>query len=222
MEWLEDLITTFAQHGYLAVFVLMALESALIPIPSEVTMIFAGALASEAFATVAPGAPQLNVVALTLVGTVANLVGSWAAYGLGRVIGRAPLDRYGKYVFIRPHDIDRAEAWWSRHGQGAVFFGRLLPVVRTFISLPAGIAEMRFWRFTIYTFIGCLPWVAALTVAGYVLGDNWHAILGSFSLAAYAIAGLLALIAIAFVLMRIRRARAKSAHANSDVEQDRM
>jgi membrane protein DedA with SNARE-associated domain len=204
---MEHFVVRFAQNGYLAVFVLMVLESACIPIPSEITMLFAGALCSAAFATVAPGAPRLNVVAVILVGTVANLVGSLLAYGIGRAIGRGPLDRYGKYVLIRTHDIDKAEAWWSRHGQGAVFFGRLLPVVRTFISLPAGIAEMPAGRFAAYTFAGSLPWVAALGAAGYALGRSWNTIIRSFNVASLAIVGVLVVAAAAYLIRR-RSARA--------------
>jgi membrane protein DedA with SNARE-associated domain len=203
----EHFIVTFAQNGYLAVFVLMALESACIPIPSEVTMLFAGALSSAAFATIAPGAPRLNIVAVILIGTVANLAGSIAAYWAGRALGRGPLDRYGKYVLIRSHDIDKAEAWWAKHGQGAVFFSRMLPVVRTFISLPAGIAEMRFGTFVAYTLAGCLPWVAALGAAGYALGKNWDSIIKSFNLASIAIAGLIVVAAVVYLLRRRSQAR---------------
>lgn len=204
---MESFIEGFARHGYLAVFVLMALESACIPIPSEVTMLFAGFLASPDNTT---DAAQLNFVAIALTGTAANLAGSWLAYGIGRKVGRAPLDRWGKYLFIRSHDIDRAEAWWARYGTAAVFFSRMLPVVRTFISLPAGIERMPFGRFTAYTFAGCLPWVFALTAAGYALGENWEAILGVFGLASYAIAGLI-VAGVAAVLIRRRRLERRAA-----------
>ncbi len=198
---MEQLIVRFAENGYLAVFVLMALESACIPIPSEVTMLFAGFLASPEAPT---GAPQLNLVAVALVGTAANLVGSWLAYGVGRMLGRAPLDRFGKYVFIRSHDIDKAELWWRKHGEAAVFFSRMLPVVRTFISLPAGIERMPFGRFTVFTFLGCLPWVFALTIAGYALGENWERIVGSFTIVSLII-GLTLLGALAAYLLHRRR-----------------
>ncbi|MCA1834124.1 MAG: DedA family protein [Actinomycetota bacterium] len=203
---MEHFIQRFAEHGYLAVFILMTLESACIPIPSEVTMLFAGYLASSA----AHAGPDLNLVAVILLGTFGNLVGSWLAFGAGRLIGRGPLDRYGKYVLIRSHDIDKAEVWWSRHGQGAVFFGRLLPVIRTFISLPAGIAEMSFPRFSVYTFAGSLPWVAALGIAGYELGSNWNKVTGSFNIASIVIAIVLVGVAAVF-LVRRRRARVEGA-----------
>lgn len=200
---MEEFITRFAEHGYVAVFVLMALESACIPIPSEVTMLFAGYLATGD----APG-PELNLVAVAMVGTVANLAGSWLAYAVGRTGGRAMLERWGRYVFIRPHDIDKAEVWFDKHGQAAVFFSRMLPVVRTFISLPAGVAEMPFWRFSIYTFLGCLPWVFALTIAGYALGENWHAIVGSFTIASLVVGVIVAVPVVVWYVRRRRRAKA--------------
>jgi len=169
MDWLEHFITdTIGAYGYLAIFVLMVLESALIPIPSEVTMVFGGFMVARG---------RLDFVLVALTGTLANLVGSWIAYYLGRVGGRPLVERWGKYVFLRAHDLDRAEAWWAKRGDAAVLVSRLLPVVRTFISLPAGVAEMPFGRFTLYTFLGCLPWCFALTWAGVLLGDNWEVFL---------------------------------------------
>lgn len=203
---MEEFIVRFAENGYLAVFVLMALESACIPIPSEVTMLFGGALASAAFATVAPGAPQLNIVAVIAVGTFANLIGSYLAYWVGRVLGRAPLDKYGKYVLIRSHDIDKAERWWAKHGSAAVFWSRMLPVLRTFISLPAGIERMPLGRFTVYTVVGCVPWVTALGLTGYALGAHWDSIIRSFSLVSYAIAAVLVLAGLTYVIRRRKRA----------------
>jgi membrane protein DedA with SNARE-associated domain len=162
------------QHGYLAIFVLMVLESACIPIPSEVTMVLGGALTTTAFASALGVSPPLNFVAVALVGTLGNLVGSWIAYGVGYGGGRPAIDRWGRHVGLRSSEVDRAHAWFERRGEAAVFFSRLLPVIRTFISLPAGVARMRFWRFTLFTVLGCLPWTFALTWAGSVLGKNWH------------------------------------------------
>src|SRR5687767_9676770 len=184
----------------------MALESACIPIPSEVTMLFAGALASSAFNAVAPGAPHLNIVAVILVGTFANLAGSYLAYWVGHALGRTPLDRYGKYILIRSHDIDKAERWWAKHGSAAVFWSRMLPVLRTFISLPAGIEKMPLGRFTVYTLVGCLPWVTALALTGYALGAHWDSIIKSFSIVSYAIAALLVAAAAWYVIRRRKRA----------------
>ena len=198
---MEAFIERFAEHGYLAVFVLMLLESACIPIPSEVTMLFAGFLASPENTT---NAVQLNFVAVALAGVAGNVIGSWIAYGAGRALGRGPFDRYGKYLGIRSHDIDKAERWWTKHGTKTVFFSRMLPVVRTFISLPAGIEKMPFGRFTLYTAVGCVPWVFALTGVGYALGQSWDSILGSFRVASYVIAGLV-LAGLAAYFIRRRR-----------------
>jgi membrane protein DedA with SNARE-associated domain len=165
-EWLERFITdVIGQYGYLAVFVLMVLESALIPIPSEITMVFGGFLVSRG---------QLDLFWTGLLGSLANVLGSWLAYWLGRYGGRPLAERWGRYVFIRKHELDRAERWFAEHGEAAAFFSRLIPVVRTFISLPAGVAGMPFRKFTLYTFLGCLPWTFGLTAAGYLLGEQWH------------------------------------------------
>jgi membrane protein DedA with SNARE-associated domain len=195
----EAFIEGFAKHGYLAVFVLMLLESACIPIPSEVTMLFAGFLASPDHPT---DAVQLNFVLVALMGVLGNVVGSWLAYWVGLAVGRGPLDRWGKYVGIRSHDIDKAERWWAKRGNATVFFSRMLPVIRTFISLPAGIERMPFWRFTLYTAAGCVPWVFALTAVGYVLGESWDSIVGSFSIASYVIAGLIVAALAAYLIRR--------------------
>jgi membrane protein DedA with SNARE-associated domain len=173
----EFITTTVLDHGYLAIFVLMVLESACIPIPSEVTMVFGGALASSAFlAALGSDAHPLNFVLVGLVGAIANLVGSWLAYWVGLVGGRPLIERWGRFVFLRAHEVDRAEAWFADHGEAAVFFSRLLPVVRTFISLPAGVARMPLVRFSLYTFLGCVPWTFALAGAGYALGERWDTV----------------------------------------------
>jgi membrane protein DedA with SNARE-associated domain len=197
----ESFVAGFAKHGYIAVFALMLLESACIPIPSEITMLFAGFLASPDHPT---NAARLSFVGVALAGVAGNVVGSWLAYGVGRLVGRAPLDRWGKFLGIRSHDIDRAERWWARRGTATVFFSRVLPVIRTFISLPAGIEEMPFGRFTVYTAAGCIPWVFALTGVGYALGQNWDTILGQFRVATYVI---VALVVVGFAAYLIRRRR---------------
>ena len=168
---------TIRDYGYVAIFVLMLLESACIPIPSEVTMLFGGALANEAFfAAVGSTEEPLSFIAVGLVGAVANLVGSWLAYWVGYVGGRPLIERWGRYIYLREHELDRAEAWFADHGEAAVFVSRLLPVIRTFISLPAGVARMPFVRFSVYTFIGCLPWTFALAGIGYAVGENWETV----------------------------------------------
>jgi membrane protein DedA with SNARE-associated domain len=173
----QFIVDTILRYGLLAVFVLMVLESACIPIPSEVTMLFGGALTNSVFvASVTDNGTPLNFVAVAMAGAIGNLVGSWIAWGVGYAGGRPLIERWGRFIFLRPHELDRAEVWFDRHGQTAVFVSRLLPVVRTFISLPAGVAEMPLGRFSLYTFLGCLPWTFALAALGYALGSQWHVV----------------------------------------------
>ena len=209
---MEHFITNFIlRHGYEAVFVLMVMESALIPIPSEVTMLFGGALANTTFVASLAGTGQhLNFLVVGLLGTAGNLVGSWIAYAIGRIGGRPLAERWGRYVLLRPHEIDRADAWFADHGEAAVFFSRLLPVVRTFISLPAGVAEMRLPQFTLYTVAGCLPWTFALAGAGYALGASWDTVNRYFKPATIVIAALL-VVAIAWWVVRRLRERSRKA-----------
>jgi membrane protein DedA with SNARE-associated domain len=189
---MEHLITDYVlRYGYLAVFVLMVLESACLPVPSEITMLFGGALANAAFvASLGQEGEHLNFVLVALVGTFGNLVGSWIAWTVGYRGGRPLIERWGRYVFLREHELDRAEAWFERRGQLAVLVSRVLPVVRTFISLPAGIAEMPFLRFSVYTVIGCLPWTFALTAMGYALGGRWEVVERYLRPVSYAVAAL--------------------------------
>jgi membrane protein DedA with SNARE-associated domain len=202
-EFLKDFIVDgVGRYGYLAVFVLMVLESACIPIPSEVTMVFGGFLASP----VAPPEQRLNFILVGLLGTVANVVGSWLAYYVGLKGGRPLIERWGRFVFLRKHELDRAETWFAQHGEAAVFVSRLLPVIRTFISLPAGVAEMPLGRFTLYTFIGCLPWTFALTGAGYLLGNHYEKVFDYFRPISI-VFGVLFVGAIAWWLFRRARAR---------------
>jgi membrane protein DedA with SNARE-associated domain len=174
-----------ATYGYLAIFVLMAAESACIPIPSELIMTFGGALAAGAV----PGT-ALNLAGVIFAGVAGNVVGSYIAWAVGRYGGQPALRRWGRRLRIREHDLDRANLWFERHGPRAVLFGRLLPVVRTFISLPAGIAGMDPVRFGIYTTIGCIPWTAALAAAGYAVGANWNSIVTGFKGPTYIIAAI--------------------------------
>jgi membrane protein DedA with SNARE-associated domain len=159
-DWVTGVVDDI---GLLGIFLLMSFESACIPIPSEPTMLFAGFAASD-------GAYPWWVAAL--VATVANLVGSWVAYAAG-YYGRVELLERQKFIHISPKHLAWADSFFARYGDLAVFFGRMLPIVRTFISLPAGIARMPFWRFTILTFLGALPWNAGLVLAGYAARDNW-------------------------------------------------
>jgi membrane protein DedA with SNARE-associated domain len=203
-------------YGYLAVFLLMVLESACIPIPSEVTMLFGGAAANATFAATIPGNPApLNFLLVGLLGTIGNLVGSWLAYWAGRRGGRPVIERWGRFVFLRPHEIDRAEVWFDRHGHEAVFFARLLPVVRTFISLPAGVAEMPFGKFTVYTFAGCLPWTFALAGVGYALGSRWTTVEKYLRPIAIVIAALILVVIAGWLVKRYREKRREEAEARA-------
>lgn len=186
----------------------MVLESACVPIPSEVTMLFGGALVS---ASVLAPEQQLGFWEVTLVGTGGNVVGSWLAYWAGYAGGRPLIDRWGRYLLIRPHEVDRAHDWFERRGELAVFGGRLLPVVRTFISLPAGVVRMGFWRFTLYTVLGCLPWSLLLTWLGFLLGERWETVERVFRPFAWAIAIALVLAGAWFVRIRIRSIRREEA-----------
>jgi len=192
-----------AQYGYLAVFVLMLAESACVPIPSEVIMMFGGALAAGAV----PGAqPQLGgVVAAGVLGTVA---GSYLSWAVGRHAGQAAISRWGRRAGIREHEIDRATDWFDRHGPVAVLVGRVIPVIRTFISLPAGFADMPAGTFGLYTTLGAIPWTAALAIAGYALGANWQRVAGDFHGPTYVIGALLVTgLAVAALRRRRRNAR---------------
>lgn len=191
-----------SNYGYLAVFVLMLAESACIPLPSELTMPFAGALSAGAVA----GA-HLNLVLAIAAGVAGNVAGSYLAWGIGIYGGRAAWHRWGRYVLLRDDDIDRAERWFGRHGGKAVFFGRLLPAVRTFISLPAGLARMPPVRFGIYTVLGCIPWTAALAYAGYLVGKNWGNVASALHGPSYALAALLLLLVVFAIVMLLRRRR---------------
>jgi membrane protein DedA with SNARE-associated domain len=194
------------QYGYLAVFLLMLAESACIPIPSEVIMLFGGALAAGAV----PGAHP-SLLGIIVAGVLGNLAGSYVAWAVGKYAGQAAVHRWGRRVGIREHDIDRATAWFERHGASAVLFGRVVPVVRTFISLPAGFAGMPAIRFGLFTTLGCIPWTAALAIAGYALGANWQSVANGFHGPTYAIAGIIVVAAAAAIVLHLRRRRRNDA-----------
>ena len=158
------IINLISSWGYGGVFVLMALESALIPIPSEIIMPFAGFLVWEG---------TFSFMTVVLWGALGNLAGSIIAYFLGFYGGRPLLEKYGKYILISHKEIELADNWFKKYGNFSIFISRMLPVVRTFISLPAGIARMPFWKFSLYTFLGSLPWAFFLTYLGIISGENW-------------------------------------------------
>ena len=155
--------------GWPGVVFLMAVESANIPFPSEAIMPMAG------WFLVQEGGkgPQWTLLA-GLYGALGNLVGSWASYALGRLGGRPFLERYGRWLMLTPYDLERADRWFARYGDLAVFLSRLLPVVRTFISFPAGVTRMDPFRFSVYTFAGAYPWSVGLAYGGYLLGEHWE------------------------------------------------
>ena len=182
--------------GLPGIFVLMLAESACIPIPSEATMLFAGF-------NVADG--RFSLVEVVLVGTLANLVGSWIAYGVG-YFGRVDLlEKHGAKLHVKPKHLKWADDWFARYGSATVFFTRMLPIIRTFISLPAGVARMPFWRFTALTVAGCLPWVLLLAVIGQQAGDRWTQWKDNLHYVDYAVVALV-IVGIIWAVVRWRRA----------------
>lgn len=158
------LIQWLSQAGGWAIFAFMVLESACIPIPSEVVLPFAGVLVSQGY---------ISFWAAVLIAISGQITGSLIAYMVGRHFGLGWLKTYGRYLGIRQHEVEKAEQWLRRYGEPTVFFTRLLPGIRTFVSLPAGMAQMPARRFVFYSALGVAPWTAALVYAGVKLGDNW-------------------------------------------------
>jgi membrane protein DedA with SNARE-associated domain len=165
VEPIVDVATEFiGSAGEAAVFLLMVLESACIPIPSEAIMLFAGFSVSKG---------ELSLFGIVAAGVLGNLVGSWIAYAVG-YYGRIDLLEKNKLIHISPKHLKWADDWFARYGNATVFFSRMLPIIRTFISLPAGVAKMPFWRFSAYTLLGSIPWVLMLAIVGEKVGDNWE------------------------------------------------
>jgi len=183
--------------GLPGVFLLMFAESACIPIPSEATMLFAGFNVSNG---------EYSLFAATAVGSLGNLAGSWLAYWVGYV-GRVDiLEKHGRKLHIKKSHLEWADRWFERHGDATVFFARMLPIIRTFISLPAGVARMPFWRFSVLTLAGCIPWVLMLTFIGKQAGDNWEDWKDSLHYVDYAVAATI-VAAAAYLYFRARRSR---------------
>ncbi len=173
---ITEVLSMFVVHvietlGYFGIFIMMTLESACIPFPSEVIMPFAGFVVHEG---------HLDFLGIVIIGTLGNLVGSLIAYYVGLKGGRPILERYGKYILITSEKLDWADDIFNKYGSVTVFVGRILPVIRTFISLPAGIARMDIKKFTIYTTLGCLPWTLVLAYLGVILGQNWSILTNYF------------------------------------------
>ena len=183
--------------GLPGVFLLMLAESACIPIPSEATMLFAGFNVSNG---------EYSLAAATIAGVAGNLVGSWLAYWLG-YFGRIDiLEKHGSKLHIKKSHLEWADRWFERHGGATVFFTRMLPIIRTFISLPAGVARMPFWRFTVLTAAGCLPWVLLLTFIGREAGDNWEKWKDDLHYVDYAVIAMI-VVGVAYLIVRARRRR---------------
>jgi membrane protein DedA with SNARE-associated domain len=187
--------------GLAGIFVLMLPESACIPIPSEATMLFAGFNVAEG---------KYSLFAAVSVGVIANVLGSWIAYAIG-YYGRVDLlEKHGKKLHVKPEHLAWADRWFERYGDATVFFTRMLPIIRTFISLPAGVARMPFWRFTILTTLGCIPWIFMLTFIGKEVGDQWESWKDSLHYVDYAVLAMIVLGA-AYLLVRARRRKRAAA-----------
>lgn len=191
-DWITTVITTL---GYPGVFFLMAGESACLPIPSEVVLPFAGYVAYRG---------SFDLTAIVLIATVGQVAGAVAAYYVGAFGGRPLVVRYGKYVLLDSAHLATADRWFDRWGSKAIFASRLLPIVRTFIAFPAGVAKMDIKRFILYTFVGSLPWTFALTFLGYKLGPHWENILKFFEKMDIVVAAVIAA-GIVYLVLRARR-----------------
>ncbi|MEA2387686.1 MAG: hypothetical protein QOG41_459 [Thermoleophilaceae bacterium] len=206
MASITDKLVEFATNvvgdlGLAGIALLMTPESACIPIPSEATMLFAGFNVHKG---------EYTLFAAVAVGSAANLVGSWIAYAVGYYGRLELLERHGRKLHIKKSDLERADRWFERYGSWAVFFSRMLPIVRTFISLPAGVARMPFWRFSLLTLAGCVPWVLMLTLVGRAAGANWTDWKDNLHYVDYAVLALI-VVGIAYLLIRRRRNRGGTA-----------
>jgi len=194
-EPIVDAATDFIDSvGVIGVFILMTLESACIPVPSEAIMLFAGFNVSTG---------DMTMVGIIVAGVAGNVVGSWIAYAAG-YYGRLELLDRNRFIHINRKHLDWADSWFERRGDLTVLVSRMLPIVRTFISLPAGVAKMPFWRFTLFTTIGCIPWVTALAFIGREVGDNWEDWRHNLEYVDYVVAAAI-VGAIAYLLIRRRR-----------------
>ncbi|GAC1576265.1 MAG: DedA family protein [Candidatus Dormibacteria bacterium] len=182
--------------GLGGIFLLMTLESACIPIPSEVTMLFAGFNVAN---------HHYSLLAITVAGVLGNLLGSWVAYGVGYYGRLELLERHGRALHISPGQLARADRWFDRYGSVTVLATRVMPLVRTFISLPAGAARMPFWRFSALTVAGCIPWVLALGWVGLLTKSNWHNVKDGLAYVDYVVV-VAVVVGIIYLVVRRRRA----------------
>jgi membrane protein DedA with SNARE-associated domain len=196
------------EAGLPGIFALMAISSACIPIPSEVVMLFAGFVVADPSQSASQH--HLTMVGIVIAGLLGTMVGSWAAYGVGRG-GRLELfERHGDKFHMGPAQIAKADNWFQRYGEPAVLFGRVIPVVRAFVSLPAGIARMPLGRFTVFSLIGAVPWVLGLALAGHALGGDWKKVRTGFEYVDYVVVALV-VIGVIYAVVRRRRGRREPA-----------
>jgi len=196
------------EAGLPGIFVLMAASSACIPIPSEVVMLFAGFAVADP--TQSASHHHMTMVGVILAGLIGTMVGSWFAYGVGRG-GRLELfERHGAKLHMGPAQVEKADRWFQRHGEAAVLFGRVIPVVRAFVSLPAGIAKMPLGRFTVFSLIGTVPWVVGLAIAGHAVGGDWKSVRKGFEYVDYVVVAA-AVIGVVYWVARRRRERREPA-----------
>lgn len=202
--FLENITNIITSAGYMAIFILMFLESVFIPIPSEITMPFAGFLISQG---------KFNLWLVILTGAFANLGGSLLGFwigSLGEDKVRALVKKYGKFVLITIDEVELSERWFRSHGEIITFVSRLLPVVRTFISLPAGMSKMSVKKFSIYTFVGCVIWSFFLTYIGVVLGSNWHSLEVYFRKFQFLIVGSFFVLGLWYICHKIKKIKGLS------------
>jgi membrane protein DedA with SNARE-associated domain len=194
--------------GYLAVFILSFISSMGLPVGAEVAIIYGGVLASG---QIVNEPHPLNLFAVIAVATLAEVLGSLVGYLIGYFGGRPLVDRVGKYVLLTHKDLDRAEAWFARRGEPVVLFGRFIPLLRSFVSLAAGLAEMARAKFLLFTVIGCAVWCTVLTSVGYGLGSSYHRVLKAFSYAGYVAAVLVVIAVVVLFIHRLRVVRSERA-----------
>ena len=204
----RDLVTQiYSAVGYLGVALWVAIESVIIPIPSELVLPFAGFLVGQGTAIEPLTGQPWNVVLVTIFGTLGATLGALIAYAIGWYGGRPIIERWGRYLGITPDDLDRADDFFARHGDAAAFFGRMVPIIRSLVSFAAGVAHMRLGRFIVFTFLGSLPWTLLLVVAGMVMGSNWEEIGGILKRFEYLVVAILAVIALLWIWFRIVKPR---------------
>ena len=201
LPFLESLYERF---GYVGVVIAMTIESCAIPLPSELILPFAGWSVSRGLIEPLTSSPW-SYWGAVLAGVLGNTLGSLASYAIGAYGGRPLVERYGKYVLISAHDLEVAERWFARFGEVTVFFSRMLPLVRTFISVPAGISRMPLWRFTLFSILGTVPWVMLLVWGGMQLGDHWLELKQSLKGLDYLVAAAIVAAVGIFVWRHVRR-----------------